>query len=331
MSTVVVVFVLLWIVVIGVWWWTKTKKRNEDDDNTRIANESSTTDPRRRHVVWARRADDARGATSWVEREFVVPSSTTSSANDDAVVPVDSANAHRTYDAIRVAPGTVVRLYHKTTRDFRNWPRPTVVRTVEARETTVEVDTPAFTHLRLVTTTADEDEPTEDVCNPMRIATTERVWPEACLPQGLRDPNECGVDAYGHKVGNYLGLPTRCNEHVGDTLDANGFGVFRDPVRDLLAYAQNPTPDYESFRYPLTVPVFVNRMAGSDDRDGERPQYKVSRVRVPEAACERTYWCAAPSARALREILGNLRDGGREMDALLETCTPHTDTCNDDR
>lgn len=313
---IVVVFVLLWIVMIGV--WMKTKKSKEDTTNKSSATRTATPrDPR--HVVWARRADRH---DAWVEREFVVPSSP---ANDD-VVPVDSANAHWTYDAIRVASGTTVRLYHKTTRDFRNWPLPTVVRTVEARETTVEVETPVFTHLRMVTD-GEDGEPTEDVCNPMRIATVERVWPEACLPEGLRDSNRCGVDAYGHKVGNYFGLPTRCNEHVGDTLDANGFGVFRDPVRDLLTYAQNPAPDYESFRYPLTVPVFVNRVV--DDPNEELPQYRVSRVRVPEAACERTYWCAAPNARALREMLENIRDG-REIDTLLETCTPHTDTCNDD-
>lgn len=239
---------------------------------------------------------------------------------------VDDADVHmvnqdlREYNEVKLTAGYSVYLFHSLYVRHEKYPgygRAVLYRSTDSNH--IRVTTP-FTHFAIYQTSDEILSPTYDYdeehrgdvhCNPLRLAAEKKVWPKDCLPEEFGD--DCGFQGYGVKMGNYRGLPTECNQLVGDTLDADGVGVYSDPISTIYSNQSNPAS-----RFPLDVPVFVSVFADSSLLSTTRA------ISNPETECEYVFKCKVHNQHELDSTINMLTSGtSGGVDDIRLQCEEH--------
>jgi hypothetical protein len=161
-------------------------------------------------------------------------------------------------------------------------------------------------------------------CHEMQNALTSNKWvTDTCLPPELRDKH-CGLQQYGFRQGNYMGIPTKCHDLVGSTFHDIGlktkYGIsngatLTNPAKSFLS--KNFARD--QFEYPIAVPFFYEFYT---DTGGETVAVSTERnLPANRKRCENVYLCPVNSKEELDSQLSS-------VDTLdLSKCSFQSSTC----
>lgn len=234
----------------------------------------------------------ARNANTkaWAIREFVQQPQDQGKPNRFLRI----TNRFEIYDQIQIPADHTAYLYYNPSRMHNGYPgfgEPTVIKSQGDDKHDV-----TFTHFDIYRTnpavTQVAVEHKDNTCNRMRLAAHRLPWPQDCLPTDLQD--QCGYKTRGYKTGNYRGLPTECNEVVGNTVDSDGHGVFENPIYDIY----NDGLVEPTWKYPMSAPLFL-----TDTTTGEQT---VSMTRKGGQECEKVYMCPLDSEERYSEFKSDI-------------------------
>jgi len=165
----------------------------------------------------------------------------------------------------------------------------------------------------------------EITCHEMQNALTANKWVnDACLPPELSDKH-CGLQQYGFRQGNYMGIPTKCHDLVGSTFHDVGLKTKYDSIGATLT---NPAKSYltknfgmDQFEYPISVPIFYE-FTYDTDGSGETVSINTERKLAENLKrCEEVYLCPMNSKEELDSQLIS-------VDTLdLTKCSFQSSTC----
>lgn len=209
-------------------------------------------------------------------------------------------NKFAVYHKLRAPKGFTVYLFYQPYKDFNGYPsfdQGTQYKSTSDKKTFTDFE---FTHFSIFKTNPEVEgydiRNPDTRCNRMRLAVEREPWPSDCLPQELQD--RCGYPYLGYRVGSYQGLPTACNNAVGNVLDHQGNGVYANPIADIRS--NNPNPEW---RYPMYAPLFVTTEAEGNYVTPQRRSHSAD-------DCERVWLCNINSKTELDAFQADVKSVG---------------------